>query len=583
MRFPDKIFTLFFASLTSCLFLLSGAACVAQSLILAGSDKPLVFAGAGQKTLHISIAETSSSSGSAGLKLKLKLELRAYAPQAEVDPQVLATTEVPIPALFATAATTAAAAPGSVTAAKPKDAKHQNIESAITLPALGLYEVTATLVGKDGTLVEQKKVNIATVPPRTETGPADFGVCTHFANIRNHERDPGMMPAVLALVKLAGFSRIRDEMTWSGVERIAGKFEFPAHMDAWIERARALGLSPLVVLDYANARAHPEAFGAKRDFPSTPEAAALYARYAAECVKRYGHIVKQWEIWNEPHTFGKATLDEYARLLIAAYPAIKKADRTAHVISCGGGGAGGGPGGDYVLGVIKRGGLDYMDGFSIHPYMSPSSPDRGYPARTSPISGKRVSIPTVWPHLQRYIDRHIKADGAPLSLWVTEIGWFSTANLPFIKSHPVQAAHFVRTYLLARRHRTAQAVFWYDFRNDGFSDTNREHNFGLVTNDFQPKPAYVAAAVLTSTLGNRPWTKSLIEDDFVKVFQYGEGDDAIYAGWCSGLDTEKPLVKFPPGTWIQRDWQGRETEITVTDKGIDWRISPLPSWLIRKK
>ena len=40
---------------------------------------------------------------------------------------------------------------------------------------------------------------------------------------------------------------------------------------------------------------------------------------------------------------------------------------------------------------------------------------------------------------------------------------------------------------------------WYDLRNDGFDPKENEHNFGLITKDFQPKAAYVVYNALAST------------------------------------------------------------------------------------
>jgi polysaccharide biosynthesis protein PslG len=41
---------------------------------------------------------------------------------------------------------------------------------------------------------------------------------------------------------------------------------------------------------------------------------------------------------------------------------------------------------------------------------------------------------------------------------------------------------------------------WYDWKNDGPDLAEREHNFGTVTHDLQPKPAYTALQTLTKEL-----------------------------------------------------------------------------------
>ena len=41
-------------------------------------------------------------------------------------------------------------------------------------------------------------------------------------------------------------------------------------------------------------------------------------------------------------------------------------------------------------------------------------------------------------------------------------------------------------------------ISWYDFRNDGSDPFNFEHNMGIITRDFRPKPAYRAYATMTA-------------------------------------------------------------------------------------
>jgi hypothetical protein len=43
---------------------------------------------------------------------------------------------------------------------------------------------------------------------------------------------------------------------------------------------------------------------------------------------------------------------------------------------------------------------------------------------------------------------------------------------------------------------------WYDWKNDGPDPDEWEHNFGTVTPDLDPKPAYAAIKTLNEQLGN---------------------------------------------------------------------------------
>ncbi|MBQ0105551.1 MAG: hypothetical protein KBT47_05905, partial [Armatimonadetes bacterium] len=57
----------------------------------------------------------------------------------------------------------------------------------------------------------------------------------------------------------------------------------------------------------------------------------------------------------------------------------------------------------------------------------------------------------------------------------------------------IQSAYLVRMYIM---HLTSgvDRIFYYDFRSDGWQKNNPEHNFGLVLNDGNPKPAVCAYA-----------------------------------------------------------------------------------------
>jgi hypothetical protein len=448
----------------------------------------------------------------------------------------------------------------------------------LTLPAPGLYQLELSATAPDGTVLATTSTRLASVLPGKANAalPDDWGVCTHFG--RKKEK----IPRSLELIRLAGFSRIRDEVYWDNIEKKPGEFTFPEHADTYIKTASSLGLRPLVVLSYGNRKTYPSAFSGTKGFPESPEARALFARYAREVVTRYQSHVKDWELWNEPHAGGQASPKTYTALLEKVYPEIKSIDPKATVISCGGGGAGGGPGAQYITGIRNNGGLDYQDAFSIHPYMAPgNNPDTGYPAKNSPIP--RVSIPVVWPHLKDFINHNRRTNGKPLELWVTEIGWF-TSPVKFANPELTQAAWFARTYLLSRRHAAARAVFWYDFQDDGNNPGNKEHNFGLITADYQPKPSYVTAATLSATLGNRPWRKSYVENDDVKIFEYRSASGepgSVIAGWTVSDEPRAVAVQLPAGRYLRRDWRGQETPVIIPGgRAWEWKLGPMPEYLV---
>ena len=287
----------------------------------------------------------------------------------------------------------------------------------VEIPAPGLFLVDAKLVSAQGGVLASGRINVAAIPPAQHAGLPDFGVVTHFG------QNSGSPALVLPLVKLAGFTWIRDELPWDQVEKEPGHFSFPAYMDACVNAASKLGIGLLVLLDYGNPDAYPGRFTGAQGFPRTPEERVLFVHYVEQVVGRYGKTVKHWELWNEP-AFSDIKYSDYVALLKTVYGSIKTKSPDATVISCGGGGAGGGPGGDCIDSIVSSGALEYQDGFSVHPYMSPHVPETGYQAKDAPIDA--VNIPTAWPFLNELIAQHPGSGGRRLQLWITELGWSSS-------------------------------------------------------------------------------------------------------------------------------------------------------------
>ncbi len=442
----------------------------------------------------------------------------------------------------------------------------------VELPHPGWFAADARLI-RAGVTVAERRFGVAAAAPVADldAGLPDAGVATHFGQ---HRGDPEI---VMPLIRRAGFRWFRDEIYWDNVEREPGQFVFPGDYDRYVGTAARIGLKPLIVLDYGNAVAYPGLFTGAQGFPRTVEERALFARYAAKVAQRYAKTVGHWEVWNEP-SIGPVSIDDYAALLTSVSAALKRQDPAAQVLACSGGGAGGGPGGDCVASLLKRVPRGVFDGVSIHPYMTPFDPDAGYPTTPSaPISA--VNIPTVWPHLRDMVARESAGRAARPSVWVTEIGWPSSAKSTRM-TDATQAAYLLRSYLLSRRYPAVAAMFWYDFVDDGTDPADGEKNFGLLSADLAPKPAYVAASVLARTLGARAWNRSLADAGGVRVYQYGTGGDAVIAGWRTGATAPATRIAVPPGKYWLRDWQGVTRALVVPDGGLAWALGPMPQYLI---
>lgn len=415
---------------------------------------------------------------------------------------------------------------------------------------LGYYKVLFS--GEEG-----RSYNISIINNKV---PLNFqmGVVTHFGNLSQSTN----ILKTIQLLKAAGIGWVRDELSWQNVEKKKGIFEFPAQYDTYVNTLRAEGLKTLIVLDYGNNN-----YGGTKNIKSSIQP---FANYAENVVMKYGDYINHWEVWNEPKPsqFGDRGWDTYAQLLSSVYSRIKSVQKNSVVIGCGGGGAGGGPGGDCIQAVARQYNGDISDAYSIHPYLT-HSPESGYQALNSPFKGLGgyINIRTVTKMLKPFYDKTKK------SIYITEIGWPSSSeNKRFSDSQ--QAAYVLRTYLLVRQGDLFPVVFWYDFRDDGIDKNNKEHNFGMLKNDYTPKMSYIAVSNMNSLLYKYKWVRNIIDGDGVIVSEFSDETNLIQVGWS--YDNKTHVIPTDKRTRYIVDWQGKKTQ----SMNGNWKLSEMPSYRI---
>lgn len=110
--------------------------------------------------------------------------------------------------------------------------------------------------------------------------------------------------------------------------------------------------------------------------------------------------------------------------------------------------------------------------------------------------------------------------GGPERVVITESGWTTyEGDIEYLEivggyprsSYMHQAQYIIRMFLTARAVGADYAI-QYDFRNDGNRRTHTEHNFGLVHEDYSPKPSLMAVAAMTRILGQGRFLKDLSPD-----------------------------------------------------------------------
>ena len=347
--------------------------------------------------------------------------------------------------------------------------------------------------------------------------PQGVGVNIHF--VTGHEGD-------LDLIQAAGFKFIRMDFGWAGIETRKGEYHWTDY-EQLVASLEKRGLRAVFILDYSNPL-YEESVASRNPLnqqpyttvasPQHPESVAAYARWAAAAaIHFHGHHVI-WEIWNEPNIqfwTPKPDADQYTRLALAACRAIRQAEPQATIV----GPASSGFPWPFLETFLKSGVLEYLDAVSVHPY-------RAY--QRSPETAAED-----YQKLRQLIDRY-----APES---------RKGRIPILSGEWGYATHTKGLALdtqaaFAARQQLANVLFgvplsiWYDWQNDGPDPDEREHNFGTVSSDLQPKPAYLALQTLTRNLSGCHIERRLAlesDQDFVLVCADASGKHTR-AAWTLG-------------------------------------------------
>ena len=373
------------------------------------------------------------------------------------------------------------------------------------------------------TCVTVKSVTVASAVRADTPGfpdlvlPEGAGVNIHFT--RGHERDLDMIAA-------AGFKFIRMDFSWGGTERKQSTYNW-ADYDELTSNLEKRGLRAIYNLDYSNSL-YEEAVISKNPIngrerkdvasPQHPGSVAAFARWSAEAARHFAGRRIIWEIWNEPNiTFWKPKPDvgQYTTLALATVKAVRDADPGATII---------GPATSevplkFLDEFFSSGILANLDAVSVHPYR---------PYRKGPETAVED-----YRKLRELIEQHAPTPAKrALPIISGEWGYSTFANKGV--SLETQAAFLVRQQL-SNLVAGIPISIWYDWKDDGTDPAEREHNFGTVTHDLKPKPAYLAFQILARELSGyriESRLKTLSDQDYLLLF--GKDKERKLAAWTTG-------------------------------------------------
>lgn len=377
--------------------------------------------------------------------------------------------------------------------------------------------------------------------------PNGFGVNIHFAR---QGRD-------LDLIAAGGFKFIRMDLSWSSVEKARGVYDFEkSGYDALTRGCVERGINILYILDYSN-KLYEEDRSVR-----TEEGRKAFAAFAEAAAKRYTGRGILWEIWNEPNIKqfwnSQPSVEDYCKLVEEVAPRIKAAD----------------PGGQVVAGAtsqipmswledcFKAGLLKSIDILSVHPYRS-KSPET--------VIGDYAKL--------RVLIKQYAPAGKEIPIISGEWG-YSSINWDKTRLTEQQQAEYLTRMFLINLHQGIPVSIWYDWKNDGKDPNEREHNFGTVGYDLNPKAPYLALKVLSSTLAGYSVDRRLdlgSEGDF--ALRLTNGQNEAIAFWTIGQQHTVTLPVEPTEVALVGIYGGKVVINWKTDK-LKLRLEQAPQYVL---
>ena len=372
---------------------------------------------------------------------------------------------------------------------------------------LGIFYVDYRLKMTDGSGETSGRRSFASLlssgEKRARQGEFLFGVCSHPGRIPPEEQELEALAA-----SLCGARYLRTGISWESLERQKGKRDY-SRFDRVVDTFLKYGIETQVLLAFTprwavSGEGSPVYPKDRRLMFRLPDYDA-YASFAEETARRYKGKLRFFEIWNEPDiSFGNFTTEQYLKLLRAGYEGVKRGNPEA---------------------VVMTGGFTYMP-------LSDVPPKPGMMRRTL-IEGKG------------FYDIHAFHGHGPFEHYRPQIPamlemrrngrisapWYANETADHSIRGEVHQAVTLFQKLIFSWANGAMGYNWYDLRNDGYDRYEKEHNFGMLTRDFQPKAVYPVYGMLTRLFAPASFRKTRNPGGGIYLYEFETPGAVLLPMW----------------------------------------------------
>ena len=188
-----------------------------------------------------------------------------------------------------------------------------------------------------------------------------------------------------------GIPKARIQAGWAKTEQEKASYNW-AWLDEIVFDMAEQGVEPWMCLSYGN-ELYSEGGGVHLGalIPESGESLQAWERWVKAMVARYGHIIDEWEVWNEPNN--KNSADVYATLLMRTAEAVKSIQPHGKILAMALVGFNKDWAGQILDAFVEKDKLYLIDEVTFHSY--PQNPD----GRADLVIGLREFIHSYSPHI----------------------------------------------------------------------------------------------------------------------------------------------------------------------------------------
>ncbi|WP_043583060.1 hypothetical protein [Geminisphaera colitermitum] len=487
----------------------------------------------------------------------------------------------------------------TATLTPPSGQPEQQLDSPVSLAPGASAQLPNSLVGKElgvwsiAWKFTPETATSATTRPRPQTrtqrfafmepaGPNAARPAFRLGVVAHHERerDRTFRNREIAAAALVGAKTIRSNPSWGQIQPARDQWRWEL-MDDMLATFDAFNIECQVLLAYTPAwAADPSLVADKKDnnrniTRSAPDLEA-WRTFVSTFSTRYKGRIPLWEPWNEPDLgFWRGTTEQYIELATIALDEIRRTDPAAKVMSGGFATLKPHAGRFRNPDMHERVMRTLGPRFDFHAAHEHSAFDIFSQLVDGPYATLRASLPKPVP---------------PLFFNETAITAIGGSDA---EKH--QAITLVKKATFARS-RGAVGYLWYDLRNDGTDPGNGEHNYGLVTRDFQPKPVFTTYNTLARLAIPRPFLRQLDAGPSRWLFLHGDAPDAsntspppphsssrLLVFWNDDVasQNEQLLLRLPGATRASLlDINGNATPLALADESVVVNTASTPLYLL---